>query len=61
MEYYTIKFLQLQDWSELKPLLADLLANPDRLLALHRATVDWWNRVCSEQAVAEYMAEILDP
>lgn len=59
--YKDSPILQLQDWSELKPLLADLLANPDRLLALHRATVDWWNRVCSEQAVAEYMAEILDP
>jgi len=59
--YKESPIIQLQDWSELKPLLEDLLAHPDRLLALHRATVDWWNRVCSETAVADYMAEILDP
>jgi len=59
--YKDSPILQLQDWSELKPLLAELLAHPDRLLALHRDTVDWWNRVCSEQAVAKYMAEILRP
>ncbi len=52
--------LQLKDWSELKPLLEDLLSNPDKLLARHHATVDWWNRVCSEKAVADYMAEVLE-
>jgi len=59
--YRDSPILQLQDWSELKPLLDDLLADPDRLLALHRATVDWWNEVCSEHAVADYMAGILNP
>lgn len=58
--YKDSPILQLEDWSELKPLLEDLLANPDKLLARHGATVDWWNRVCSEKAVADYMAEVLE-
>lgn len=57
--YKDSPIIQLNDWSQLKPLLADFLANPDKLLRHHQATVDWWNRVCSEKAVAEYMAEIL--
>jgi hypothetical protein len=52
--------LQLEDWSELKPLLENLLAHPDKLLAHHQATVDWWNNICSETAVAGYMAEVLE-
>lgn len=58
--YKDSPIIQLQDWSELKPLLEDLLANPDKLLARHQATVDWWNRVCSETAVADYMAGVLE-
>lgn len=57
--YKDSPIIQLTDWSQLKPLLADFQANPDKLLHHHQATVDWWNRVCSEDAVAEYMAEIL--
>lgn len=59
--YFDSPIIQLHDWSELKPLLDDLLKHPDRLLALHRATVDWWNQVCSDIAVANYMAEVLNP
>ncbi len=58
--YKDSPIFQLEDWSELKPLLEDLLAHPDKLLARHLATVDWWNRVCSESAVADYMAGILE-
>lgn len=58
--YKDSPILQLEDWSELKPTLARLLENPDELRHRHQATVDWWNRVCSETAVADYMAEVLE-
>lgn len=58
--YKDSPIFQLEDWSELKPLLEDLLANPDKLLARHQATADWWNGVCSESAVADYMAGLLE-
>lgn len=51
--------IQLEDWSELKPLIAELLADPARLRSLHEDTVAWWNSRCSETAVADYMAAIL--
>jgi hypothetical protein len=57
--YQDSPIIQLTDWSQLKPLLADFLANPDKLLRHHQATVDWWNRVCSEDAVAKSMVNIL--
>lgn len=52
--------IQLDDWSELLPLLRHLLANPSELRQHHEATVDWWNKTCSEAAVADYMAEIIN-
>jgi hypothetical protein len=52
--------IQLQDWSELKPLLKDLLLAPEELQLRHKATVDWWERKCSEDAVADYMASVME-
>lgn len=51
--------IQLKDWSELRPLLTELLSDPARLRGLHKATVEWWKSRCSEKAVAEYMANLL--
>ncbi|MEO7098024.1 MAG: hypothetical protein ABI162_01590 [Luteolibacter sp.] len=52
--------IELQDWSELKPLLKDLLSHPDKLRQKHEETVAWWDRMCSEHAVADYMARVLE-
>lgn len=57
--YKDSPIIQLQDWSELKPLLSDLLANPAKLFRLHEATVEWWKEHCSETALADYMASLL--
>ena len=57
--YKNSPFIQLADWSELMPLLANLLANPDRLHDLHLNTVNWRRQYCSESAVADYMSRTL--
>lgn len=57
--YKDSPIIQLQDWSELKPLLNNLLSAPHELQRLHEATVNWWARMCSETAVADYMAAVL--
>jgi hypothetical protein len=57
--YKDSPIIQLKDWSELKPVLTDLLSDPARLRGLHEATVAWWKSRCSEEAVAEYMANLL--
>jgi hypothetical protein len=46
----------LRAWSELEPVMVDLLADPDRQLALHQASLAWWRDVCSEQAVGRRVA-----
>jgi hypothetical protein len=57
--YKDSPIIQLTDWSQLRPILTDLLAHPEKLQHLHSSTVDWWDKRCSEAAVAGYMAEIL--
>ena len=51
--------IQLEDWSELRPLLDRLLADPAELLKRHLAMRDWWENVASEPAIARYMADII--
>jgi hypothetical protein len=46
----------LRAWSELEPVLSDLLVDPDRQLALHQASLAWWRDVCSEEAVGRHLA-----
>lgn len=58
--YKDSPIIQLDDWSELRPLLKGLLSDPDQLQLRHEATVDWWKRKCSEAAVADYMASVLE-
>jgi hypothetical protein len=52
-------FIQLDDWSELGPCVNGLLADPERLVELHRSALDWWRRRCSPEALAGVMAERL--
>jgi hypothetical protein len=57
--YRNSPILQLEDWSELKPTLTRLFENPEELHARHRSTVEWWESMCSESAVADYMAGVV--
>jgi hypothetical protein len=57
--YKDSPIIQLQDWSELMPLLQDLLSNPEKLRLRHEATVDWWQQKCSEDAIADYIASVM--
>lgn len=49
-----------KDWLNIRPVIERLLADPDRLLALHRETLAWWENVCSERSSARYLAGELD-
>jgi hypothetical protein len=48
--------ITLRSWSELEPVLHDLLRDPDRQGALHEASLAWWLDVCSEQVVGRRLA-----
>lgn len=51
--------IEISDWRELRPLLDELLGDPDSLQSIHRATCEWWGTTCCEAAVAKHMAAIL--
>jgi hypothetical protein len=52
--------VRLRHWDELGDVLLPLLAQPERLEALHRQSLAWWDHVCSEEAVGRLMAHTLN-
>jgi hypothetical protein len=58
--YERAPMVRLRRWSELDGALAPLLAEPERLEALHRQSLAWWESVCSEEAVGRFMAHTLN-
>ncbi len=57
--YRSAPALRLSRWDELPAIVEDLVAAPDRLQALHEASVRWWREVCSPEALAATVAGIL--
>lgn len=53
--YRHAPFVTLASWWELKPTIRQLLSEPNRLLDLHKQTLDWWSNVANAKAVAHYM------
>lgn len=45
------------DWLNIRTIIQQLLADPARLAELHRKTLEWWETVCSDEAVARYLAD----
>lgn len=49
--------IQLESWDQIWKSINDLLRDENRLEALSRKTLDWWEEKCSEKSVAEYVVE----
>ncbi|UOQ74417.1 hypothetical protein [Hymenobacter cellulosilyticus] len=49
----------LDDWSKLDGVVKDLLANPQKMSELQQKTLDWWENICAEPAVAKHIVETL--
>lgn len=54
--YKDSPIIVVKDWLHISKVINDLVSDPDRLLDLHNQTLDWWKNVCSDEAVAEYLA-----
>lgn len=54
--YQNSPAIHLTSWRQLEPVLTQLLQDPVQLQQKHQASLDWWQQVCSETAVAAYMA-----
>lgn len=46
-----------KNWLKINKVIRDLIKNPDELRSIHEQTLNWWNDVCSDQAVARYLAD----
>jgi len=53
--------IQVKNWREGDRLIKQLLADPARMLALHHASLRWWEEHLAEPAVARYMAARIRP
>jgi hypothetical protein len=49
----------LHDWADLPEVVEQLIAQPDRLTALHEAALSCWREQCAEEPVGRYMIEKL--
>jgi hypothetical protein len=58
--YAQAPVVRLRDWRQLEPALLGLLADPERMQALHEQTLAWWDVACSERAVGGYLAATLN-
>lgn len=52
--------ITVHDWAALPQIVVSLLEQPERLEALHRASLSWWNEKCAEAPVGQFLAEKLN-
>ncbi len=55
--YNEAPIIQINSWRELHSIVPSLLDDQERLEYLHEASLQWWNEVCSEEAVAKYISK----
>jgi hypothetical protein len=58
--YECAPMVRLRHWDELEGMVMPLLAEPERLESLHAHALQWWQSVCSEEAVGRRMAQTLN-
>jgi len=46
-----------RDWLNIRSVVRDLQRDPAKCLEIHKKTLDWWENVCSDEAVARYLAD----
>jgi hypothetical protein len=51
--------IEIEKWSALHSVLADMLNHPSRLAEISQSTYEWWNRVLSPEAIAFRIANLL--
>lgn len=55
--YKDSPILVVKDWLHIRQVVEDLQKDPDLLMDIHQKTLAWWNDVCSDDAVAAYLAD----
>ena len=52
--------IRISDWSELVEILDDLVGNQELIKKKHQESLNWWKTKCSEDAMADYIAQKLN-
>jgi hypothetical protein len=57
--YKDSPIIQISDWKEGLKVANELINNNEELERLSKATINWWKNKCSEDAVAQYVADTI--
>ena len=57
--YRASPVIEIEKWSSLHSVLADMLNHPSRLAEISQSTYEWWNRVLSPKAMAIRTTKLL--
>lgn len=57
--YRASPVFEIEKWSALHSVLADMLNHPSRLAEISQSTYEWWNRVLSPEAMANRTIRLL--
>ena len=58
--YKDAPFIIVDNWGELRSIINNLLRDPEKMKNIHNNTLNWWNDVCSEKAMADYILKQLE-
>jgi hypothetical protein len=58
--YRGAPFVELTGWRDLDTVLTRLISDERELAARQRRTLDWWYDRCDPEAVAQFMADVLE-
>jgi hypothetical protein len=45
------------NWLKIGSVIQGLMQNPEKMDEIRRKTLEWWEKVCSDEAVAKYLAD----
>lgn len=54
--YRNAPIIQIRDWRSLDKIVSGLLSDTKRMAELQQMSLEWWTNVCSEKAVAAFIA-----
>ena len=52
--------IEVKDWQDAERVLTNLVENPERLRRLQSQSLEYWNTMCSEDAIAKFMSKKID-
>ena len=55
--YDDAPIIRLKNWADIDTIVPELLSDKDRMLEIHEQTKSWWNNVCNEEKLSNFMSD----